>query len=72
MNYYFAKSIFLIIAATAATAVSADTSGAAKSIESFNDVLDDDYAHDPVSASIDDEDRYDHDSTSIVNDEDGD
>ena len=51
--------------------VSADTSGAAKSVESFNDVLDD-YAHDPVSASIDDEDRYDHDSTSIVNDEDGD
>ena len=72
MNYYFAKSILLIIAATAATAVSADTSGAAKSVESFNDVLDDDYAHDPVSASIDDEDRNDHDSTSIVDDEDGD
>jgi len=71
MNYYFAKSILLIIAATAATTLSADTSGAAKSVESFNDVLDD-YAHDPVSASIDDEDRYDHDSTSIVDDEDGD
>ena len=56
MNYYFAKSILLIIAATAATTLSADTSGAAKSVESFNDVLDD-YAHDPVSASIDDEDR---------------
>jgi len=72
MNYYFAKSILLIIAATAATTVSADTSGAAKAIENFNDALDG-YAHDPVSASIDDENSsYNHDSTSIADDEDGD
>ena len=45
MNYYFAKSILLIIAATAATTVSADIAGVAKSTESFNDALDH-YTHD--------------------------
>ena len=57
MNYYFAKSILLIIAATAATTVSADIAGVAKSTESFNDALGH-YTHDTVSDSTD-TDSYD-------------
>ena len=65
MNYYFAKSILLIIAATAATTVSADIAGVAKSTESFNDALDH-YTHDTVS------DIYNYHPTSIVDDKDSD
>ena len=66
MNYYFAKSILLIIAATAATTtVSADIAGVAKSTESFNDALDH-YTHDTVS------DSYNYHPTSIVDDKDSD
>ena len=65
MNYYFAKSILLIIAATATTTVSADIAGVAKSTESFNDSVDQ-YTHDTVSES------YGYHPTSIVDDKDSD
>ena len=65
MNYYFTKSILLIIAATASTAVSADTSGVAKAIDSFSDALDD-CAHDPVSASINDDENSSYDTMKMA------